>query len=159
MGSIVLNDGTELVLSEQTEALWERRELELNAWAKRVKTKKKDRVTMTLESFSVDAELYPALSLLRRLHISTEFSCAGVSMLDDPLNHSLYAYITLHASGQTERFVRFATDFMKHRLLVTFEPARQRYDLSSFFIGHNRSYCLLMQRCAEAYEQGCSGKS
>lgn len=153
MGSIALNGNTEFVLSNQAEALWERRERELNAWAKRDKRKKRAKLTMTLESFTVDAELYPALSRLRRMQIPTEFSCAGVSLLDDPLDHSLYAYITLHKSEQTEGFVRFATGFMKHRLLVTFEPARERYDLSSFFIGHNRSFCMLMQRCAEAYEQ------
>lgn len=149
--SITLNDDKERVLSTQTEELWLRRDKELAAWAKLDKRRRKTKLTMTLESFTVDAELYPALSQLRRLQIQTEFSCAGVSLLDDPEDHSLYAYITLHASDSAERFVSFAMAFMKRRMLVTYEPARQRYDLSSFFIGHNRSFCLLMQRCVEAY--------
>lgn len=150
--SITLNDDKEHVLSAQSEQHWLRRENELTAWAKMDKRTRKAKLTMTLESFTVDAELYPALSLLRRLQIPTEFSCAGVSLLDDPEDHSLYAYITLHASDSATRFVSFAMAFMKHRLLVTYEPARNRYDLSSFFIGHNRSFCLLMQRCVETYE-------
>ncbi|WP_327205146.1 hypothetical protein [Paenibacillus sp. Soil522] len=154
-----MNDGKELVLSSQTKALWERRERELYAWAKRDKRKKKDKHTVMLESFMVDAELYPVLSQLRRMQMTTEFSCAGVSLQDDPLDHSLYAYITLHTSEQTEAFVRFAAGYMKHRLLVSYEPARKRYDLSSFFIGHNRSFCLLMQRCTELYEQALTAKS
>jgi hypothetical protein len=153
MESTAVNDNQELVLSRQTDSLWERRTLELNDWAERDKQKKRDKVTMMLESNAVDAELYPALAKLNHLDIPTEFSCAGVSMQDDPLDHSLYAYITFHASEQSELFVRFAIKFMRHRLLVTFEPARGRYDLSSFFIGHNRSFCFLMQRCAEAFEE------
>ncbi|OMF38724.1 hypothetical protein BK133_00505 [Paenibacillus sp. FSL H8-0548] len=153
MDNIALDDNMERVISQHSEAQWERRDAELAAWAEREKLKKKDKLTVMLESVAVDAELHPALALLRRMQIPTEFSCAGVSVQDDPLEHSLYAYITFHASEQTEEFVRFAALFMKHRLLVTFEPSRARYDLSSFFIGHNRSFCLLMQRCAEAYQQ------
>jgi hypothetical protein len=61
--------------------------------------------------------------------------------------------MTLMASDKTERFVQFAMRQMRHRLLVTFEPSRNRYDLSSFFIGHNRSFRFLLQRCAEAFLQ------
>lgn len=150
--SITLNDDKEHVLSAHSEQHWLRRDKELTAWTKIDKRRRKAKLTMTLESFTVDAELYPALSLLRRLQIQTEFSCAGVSLLDDPDDHSLYAYITLHASESAESFVNFAMAFMKNRLLVTYEPARNRYDLSSFFIGQNRSFCFLLQRCVEAYE-------
>lgn len=153
MPSRSLNEEAEQILSRQTDAQWDRRELELNAWVTRSKQKRKDKLTRMLEAFEVDAELFPALFLLRQLRIPTEFSCAGVSLLDDPFEHSLYAYITIQASDRTEAFVRFASAFMKQRLLVTYEPAFSRYDLSSFFIGHNRSFCLLMQRCAEAYER------
>ncbi|CAM4012908.1 hypothetical protein L1N85_09060 [Paenibacillus alkaliterrae] len=153
MAGIALNDDSEIVLSSQTIHLWERRRIELAAWVDRDKLKIKDKLTVELEGFTVDAELCTALSIIRNLKIHTEFSCAGVSLVDDPFDHSLYAYITLSASERTERFVAFVQRLMKHRLLVTFEPGRKRYDLSSFFIGHNRSFCLLIQRCAEAYAQ------
>ncbi|WP_053374481.1 hypothetical protein [Paenibacillus sp. FJAT-27812] len=153
MQSFTANEDQELVLSRQADSLWKRRTLELNDWVERDKRKKRDKATLMLGSNAVDAELYPALAKLSLLDIPTEFSCAGVSMLDDPLEHSLYAYITFQASEQLEPFVRFAIKFMRHRLLVIFEPARGRYDLSSFFIGHNRSFCFLMQRCAEAFEE------
>lgn len=156
MGNSIMNDNKELMISKHSDAMWMRRDRELVAWAERVKLKKKDKLSVLLDSFAVDAELYPALSLLRRMNIPTEFSCAGVSVLDDPFEHSLYAYITFHSCRQTEDFVRFAMDLFKHRLLVTYEPARNRYDVSSFFIGHNRSFCLLMQRCAETYEQAAA---
>ncbi|CAM4468085.1 hypothetical protein FHS16_004444 [Paenibacillus endophyticus] len=153
MGNITLEEDMEQVISLQSEALWKRRATELEAWADREKVKKKEKLSMVLDSFAVDAELYPALLVLRRLQIPTEFSCAGVSILDDPLDHSVYAYVTFHASEQTESFVEFAANYMKHRVLVTYEPARKRYDMSSFFIGHNRSFCLLMYRCAEAFAE------
>ncbi|MGO4543538.1 hypothetical protein AB4Z29_01885 [Paenibacillus sp. 2TAB23] len=153
MGYITLEEDDEQVISSQSEALWERRALELEAWADRDKVKKKDKLAMMLDSFSVDAELYPALVVLRRIQIPTEYCCAGVSVLDDPFDHSVYAYMTFHASKQTESFVEFAANYMKHRVLVTYEPACKRYDLSSFFIGHNRSFCLLMHRCAEAFAE------
>ncbi|WP_246096267.1 hypothetical protein [Paenibacillus sinopodophylli] len=153
MGKLALENSIEQVVSLQKEALWGRRSLELEKWAEREKVKKRDKLTMVLESFAVDAQLYPALALMRRLQIPTQFSCAGVSLKDDPLDHSLYAYVTILESEQTEQFVRFASQYMKHRVLITYEPERSRYDLSSFFIGHNRSFCLLLHRCTKAYEE------
>ncbi|WP_442437009.1 hypothetical protein [Paenibacillus peoriae] len=42
--------------------------------------------------------------------------------------------------------------YMRHRLLVVYELERNRYDLSSFFLGHNRSFCQLMEYCASTFE-------
>lgn len=142
---------TETVVSTHSECRWQRRKRELLHWCRRPKPSKRAKQTVVLGNVRIDAELLGALTLLKRLRIETEFSCAGVSLLDEPEDHSLYAYMTLPASERTERFVRFAMGRMKHRLLVTFEPSRNRYDLSSFFIGHNRSFCLLMERCARAF--------
>ncbi|SFE60596.1 hypothetical protein SAMN04487969_104130 [Paenibacillus algorifonticola] len=140
----------EKVISMHTAQRWQRRERELQSWLAREKITKHPKQTLLLGHVSIDAELLPALTLLKEQGIPTEFSCAGVSVLDEPEDHSLYAYITFPACEQTERFIQLAIQRMKHRLLVTFEPARNRYDLSSFYIGHNRSFCLLMLRCAQA---------
>ncbi|WP_346779405.1 hypothetical protein [Paenibacillus brevis] len=114
--------------------------------------------TLWLGNIEVDAEIFAALACLKRMHIQTEFSCAGVSPLDEAEDHSLYAYITMFRSEKADRFVQFAMHQMRHRLLVTFEPSRNRYDLSSFFIGHNRSFCLLMQRCSELFGRAELGR-
>ncbi|SDM85085.1 hypothetical protein SAMN04487897_101251 [Paenibacillus sp. yr247] len=152
MASTIVNEGGEITLSQHTEAQWKRREEELIAWTARVKQRKHPKQTKLLGHFHVDAELFDALSLLLAKQVLTEYSCAGVSPLDEPEDHSLYAYITLIASARTERFVQLAMKRMNHRLLVTFEPGRNRYDLSSFYIGHNRSFCQLIQQCAELFE-------
>jgi hypothetical protein len=151
MTTVNTDNQEELVCTQQTREQWKRRERELIAWVDRDKQVRIPKQTLPLGQLDiiVDAELHGALTLLKQLHIPTEFSCAGVSILDDPENHSLYAYITLLASEQTDRFIQLAVQQMKHRLLVTFEPARCRYDLSSFYIGHNRSFCLLMEHCAQ----------
>nr|WP_256257670.1 MULTISPECIES: hypothetical protein [unclassified Paenibacillus] len=128
-----------------------RREQELETWVRAPKPRRRAKQTALLGNIQVDAELLGALTLLKRKGLHTEFSCAGVSLLDEPEDHSLYAYMTLAASASADRFVRLAMRRMKHRLLVTFEPARGRYDLSSFYIGHNRSFCRLLERCAEVF--------
>lgn len=150
MTTVNTGNQEELVCTQQTREQWKRRERELIAWVDRDKQVRLPKQTLPLGQLDiiVDAELHGALTLLKQLHIPTEFSCAGVSILDDPENHSLYAYITLLASEQTDRFIQLAVQQMKHRLLVTYEPARCRYDLSSFYIGHNRSFCMLMEHCA-----------
>ncbi|WP_240417054.1 hypothetical protein [Paenibacillus periandrae] len=150
MTTVNTDNQEELVCSQQTREQWKRRERELSAWVDRDKQIRIPKQTVPLGHMDiiVDAELHGALTLLKQLQIPTEFSCAGVSILDDPENHSLYAYITLLASEQTDRFIQLALQQMKHRLLVTYEPARCRYDLSSFYIGHNRSFCMLMEYCA-----------
>lgn len=130
---------------------WKRRDLELINWLRCVKRRKRVKQTVLLGNIEVDAEMFPALVCFKRMQIQTEFSCAGVSTLDEPEDHSLYAYITMLASEKTDRFIQFAMGRMRHRLLVTFEPSRNRYDLSSFFIGHNRSFCLILQHCAETF--------
>lgn len=142
------DEETEQVISRHSEHRWRSRESELARWAAIPKPKKRTKQVVWLGHAEIDAELLPALSLLKRMGIQTEFSCAGVSLLDEPEEHSLYAYITFPASARTEHFIRLAMERMKHRLLVTFEPGRNRYDLSSFYIVHNRSFCLLMESCA-----------
>jgi hypothetical protein len=145
------NEESETVISVHGNQHWIRREQELARWVHRFKLRKREKQTVLLGNILVDAELLDALTLLRQIRIETEFSCAGVSVLDDPEDHSLYAYITFPASDRTEQFIEYAMKRMKHRLMVTFEQHRNRYDLSSFFIGHNRSFCLLMERCARAF--------
>lgn len=142
----------DIILSHHTEAQWHRREQELLQWAARDKKLKHPKKTVMLGHIPVDAELFPALLLLQQKHLVTEFSCAGVSPLDEPVDHSLYAYITIIASEQAEQFVQLSMKRMRHRLFVSFEPAKNRYDLSSFYIGHNRSFCQLIRRCAEEFD-------
>lgn len=141
----------EKVLSIHSEERWKRRSLELSSWLQRTKQRKRTKQVVCLGDTEVDVEMFGVLVCLKRLHIQTEYSCAGVSLLDEPENHSLYAYITMFASEKTDQFVQYAMKQMKHRLLVTFEPSRNRYDLSSFYIGHNRSFCLQLRRCAETF--------
>ena len=141
---------SEIIISKHGERRWRRREEELSRWIGVPKPRIRAKQTVCFGGNDIDAELLPALTLLKRLGIATEFSCAGVSLLDEPEDHSLYAYITFPASARTENFAKLAMKKMRHRLLVTYEPDRNRYDLSSFYIGHNRSFCLLMERCARA---------
>jgi hypothetical protein len=140
----------ETTLSAHDDKRWRDRQYELARWIERPKLTMREKKCCRLGDVEIDAELYPVLSLLKQIGIETEFSCAGVSPLDEPEDHSLYAYITFPYSALTERFVNMAMRRMKHRLLVTYEPGRQRYDLSSFYIGHNRSFCLLMESCARS---------
>ncbi|MEK0314823.1 hypothetical protein [Cohnella sp. 56] len=147
-------DAREEIVSEHTERQWQKRRLELAEWTERPKVRQRAKQTAWLGQAEVDAELLGALTQLKRIGIETEHSCAGVSVLDEPEDHSLYAYITLHASPLADRFVQAAMAYMKRRLLVTFEPARSRYDCSSFLIGHNRSFCLLMEKCAREFAAG-----
>ncbi|RXZ80810.1 hypothetical protein EBB07_17315 [Paenibacillaceae bacterium] len=145
----------EIVLSSHTAAQWKRRKLELAQWVVRPKPAAALKGTAVFSGTEVDEQLYPALVQLERCKLDTEFSCAGVSMLDNALDHSLYAYITFIASESAERFVQLAMEYMKHRLLVSYEPSKGRYDLSSFYIGHNRSFCMLMTKCARQYDERC----
>lgn len=147
-------DAGERVLSRHTDRQWRRRRVELAEWTERPKVRRRAKRTAWLGPTEIDAELLGALTHLKRAGIATEFSCAGVSVLDEPEDHSLYAYITLIASPLAERFIQAAMAYMGHRLLVTFEPARGRYDCSSFLIGHNRSFCLLMEKCARSFSTG-----
>ncbi|WP_281888833.1 hypothetical protein [Paenibacillus sp. YYML68] len=146
-------DDVETVISVHPTRHWLRRESELNDWIQRPKVRRRAKQLALLGCVHVDSEWLVTLELLKQAGIQTEFSCAGVSPMDEPEDHSLYAYITLIASDSTDRFVRLARGQLRHRLLVTFEPSRNRYDLSSFYIGHNRSFCLLMQRCVEDFMQ------
>lgn len=148
-----IDNDAEKVISVHSAESWKRREAELESWLKRTKLRRRAKQTAHLGNVEVDAELLGALTLLKRMNVQTEFSCAGVSVLDEPEDHSLYAYMTLFASEQADRFVCLAMRQMRHRLLVTFEASRGRYDLSSFYIGHNRSFCLLLQRAAERFYQ------
>jgi hypothetical protein len=154
MGLMSLNtpEESEVILSHHTDAQWHRREQELVQWTAREKQRKHAKKTTLLGHIHVDTELFPALVLLQQKHIATEFSCAGVSPLDEPEDHSLYAYLTIIASERAEQFVQLTMKRMRHRVLISFEPARTRYDLSSFYIGHNRSFCQMIQQCAESFE-------
>jgi hypothetical protein len=149
--TVSVDNDEEIVLSGQTNEQWRRRQREVAAWVSRDKRSRSPKQTIQLGHVDVDIQLHKALTYLQQAQVPTEFSCAGVSILDEPEDHSLYAYITFLASEKTNRLIKLAMKQMKHRLLVTFEPARSRYDLSSFYIGHNRSFCILMQECAEKF--------
>lgn len=143
------DSGGEMLLSAHTPEQWRRRRQELNEWINRPKVRKQPKRTRLFGNAPVDEQLYPILMSLQQAGLETEFSCAGVSPLDEPVDHSLYAYLTFFAKGPAERFADILIENMKHRALITYEPARHRYDVSSFFIGHNRSFCLLLQRSAD----------
>lgn len=147
------DEAEEIIVSTHTQKQWQRRMLEREQWVSQPKRMKRLKKVKWFETDHVDEELYPALVQLNRLSIRTEFSCAGVSVLDDPENHSLYAYMTIEESLEASRFIDFLMKRMKHRLLVTYEPKRQRYDLSSFFIQHNRSFCTLITRYSYQWSQ------
>ncbi|OOC62584.1 hypothetical protein [Paenibacillus ihbetae] len=147
----IVDQEAERVISTQSRDQWHRREMELGKWAMLTKQRRRDKQTVWLGNMELDAELLPAFMYLKRAGIQTEFSCAGVSPLDEPEDHSLYAYITIISSEQAKSFIEFAMERMKHRLLVTYEPSRNRYDLSSFFIGHNRRFCTLMNHYAKEF--------
>lgn len=142
------NNTEEKIISTHSEQQWRRREIELSEWVQRHKQKRRSKQTACLGNIEIDIEMLSTLTLLKRKNIETEFSCAGVSVLDEPEDHSLYGYLTLLSSSETEEFVKIAIQYMRHRLLVTYEPSRNRYDLSSFYIGHNRSFCLLLENSA-----------
>jgi hypothetical protein len=133
---------TEVILSQYKEKHWYRRDAERITWVQTPKIRKKSKALKCLNEDYVDQELYPALQLLNQMGIITEYSCAGVSILDEPEDHSLYAYVTLPETHASTLFVQYMMKRMRHRLIVTYEPARQRFDLSSFFIKHNRSFCM-----------------
>jgi hypothetical protein len=128
-----------------------RRKEELKNWAASTKCLRKKKRLVRLHNDFVDREIYPVLLLLGQAGIKTEYSCAGVSVLDDPKNHSLYAYITLLATDQATAYIQFLIGRMRHRLLVTFEVDRRRYDLSSYYIQHNRSFCSLLYRYTQEW--------
>ncbi|MGC5772355.1 hypothetical protein [Paenibacillus pabuli] len=143
-----LNEEQEVLLSQQPARLWRRRKLELMHWTEREKQTVAAKRTKIWNGVEVDAELVDALTLLHRAGVRTEFSCAGVSPLDEPIDHSLYAYVTLIQNEAADQFVTYALSQMRNRLLATLETGTGRYDLSSFFIGHNRSFCWWIQYCA-----------
>lgn len=134
----------EVILSHHKEECWRRRELERIAWIQAPKIRKKSKAVRWLNQDYVDEELHPTLLLLNEIGIATEYSCAGVSALDEPEDHSLYAYVTLPETPSSTLFVQNLMEKMGHRVLVSYEPDRRRYDLSSFFIQHNRSFCMLL---------------
>lgn len=142
------DNSSEVLLSTHSEVHWKRRKIELETWTSTPKIRKHEKRTVLFNNVPVDAEIHPALSKLKSIGIQTEYSCAGVSPLDEPLDHSLYAYITFLDGGISETFAEIIVKVMKHRALLTYEPARGRYDVSSFFIGHNRSFCILIDYCA-----------
>ncbi|MPY16043.1 hypothetical protein [Paenibacillus glucanolyticus] len=146
--------GGELLLSTHTDEQWRRRRRELSDWINRPKVRKLPKRTRLFGKTPVDEQLHPILIRLQRAGLVTEFSCAGVSPLDEPVDHSLYAYLTYFSDrGPAESFTNLLMRNMKHRALITYEPSRSRYDVSSFFIGHNRSFCILLLHSAEQFIQ------
>lgn len=143
-----LDTSGEVLLSSHSEEYWKRRKRELKEWDRAPKIRKHEKRTSLFNGIEVDEEIYSALCKLNQLGVRTEFSCAGVSPLDEPIDHSLYAYVTFLDGEAAERFVEIILNVMKHRALLTYESSRKRYDVSSFFIGHNRSFCFLLDRCA-----------
>ncbi|MDP1510760.1 hypothetical protein Q8I65_11160 [Paenibacillus ottowii] len=100
----------------------------------------------------IDAELHGTLCLLNRKHVVAEFSQAEVSIRDELEDHSLYAYITMKADERYGAFVQWA---MRYNGIVCLSFTRlehNRWDLSSFFLRHNRSFCQLMEHCASTFE-------
>ena len=140
--------GEELTLSRHTSNRRLRRERELADWIELPKRRRHPKRLALFEGAHVDAEMLPALRQMRLLGVETEFSCAGVSLRDEPEEHSLYAYVTVHDSKTAQRFIQWILRRMKHRIIVTYEPARKRYDISSFRIAHNRSFCFLLAQLA-----------
>jgi hypothetical protein len=138
----------EHVISVHSKERWQRRRREIEEWGQLHRQIRREKETAPFLDCQVDAELLPALLLLNDMEIGTQYSCAGVSVLDDPMNHSLYAYVTVMESQQSITFLQFLQERMRHRLLVIYEPGRKRYDISSFYIQHNRSFCLLLYRYA-----------
>lgn len=147
----IVDQEVERVISTHSKDQWNRRKMELGKWAKLSKQRRRDKQTVWLGNTELDAELLPAYMYFKQAGIQTEFSCAGVSPLDEPEDHSLYAYVTFISSVQAKSFIEFAMERMNHRLLVTYEPSRNRYDLSSFFIGNNRRFCTLMNHYAKEF--------
>ncbi|MEW9673252.1 hypothetical protein [Ammoniphilus sp. 3BR4] len=143
----------EVILTHHTEERWRRRDLERIAWIQSPKMRKKSKAVRWLNQDYVDEELHPALLLLNEIGIPTQYSCAGVSALDEPEDHSLYAYVTLQETPSSTLFVHYLMEKMGHRVLIGYEPARKRYDLSSFFIQHNRSFCILFYHFALKWQQ------
>ncbi|MBO2944608.1 hypothetical protein JJQ72_11570 [Paenibacillus sp. F411] len=141
----------EVLLSRHPSRFWQWRERELAAWASLSKPKKGKKRLALFGGVHVDAEMLPVLEQFRAIHVQTEFSCAGVSLADEPEEHSLYAYITVRDSEPARRLVAYLMNSMRHRLLVTYEPERGRYDLSSWMIGHNRSFCYLLEQYTKRF--------
>ncbi|WP_240688916.1 hypothetical protein [Ammoniphilus sp. YIM 78166] len=138
----------EIQLSHHSIEQWQRRKRELEWWVNHPKPEKRPKSLKWLKQDYVDEELYPVLQLLNQAGIPTEYSCAGVSLLDDPHDHSLYAYLTFYKKDLSSALMEYLLNRMKHRVIVVYEPARNRYDVSSFYIQHNRSFCLLLYHCA-----------
>ncbi|WP_454190787.1 hypothetical protein [Paenibacillus sp. Marseille-Q7038] len=141
----------EQLWSNQSAERWKRRKGELTAWIERPKFQNEQKKLMLFDDIEVDASIYPALMALKKLDFKTEYSCAGVSILDEPEDHSLYAYVTLIEGPNTDQFVKYAMQRMGYRLLVTYEGFKHRYDLSSFYISQNRSFCYGLELCAKEF--------
>ncbi|CAM3593610.1 hypothetical protein [Marinicrinis lubricantis] len=159
MASNLNQQHREAVLSMHSKERWDRRKRELDEWIAVKKERKMPKKTRLFEGVPVDEQLYLALVCLQQAGIRTEYSCAGVSPLDEPEEHSLYAYVTFYAEGPAKRFTEIVLEYMKHRAVVTYEPEKNRYDVSSFFIGHNRSFCLLLEAAARRLmEEVCAAQ-
>jgi hypothetical protein len=143
----------EVTLTPFNQELWWRREKERRRWLELPKNRKGPKRVKRLGYVDVDFELYPSLYLLNEFGIDTEYSCAGVSVLDEPEDHSLYAYVTLPKTELSSGFIQYLIQRMGRRIMVTEEPERQRYDISSFFIQHNRSFCLFLYYCSLEFVQ------
>ncbi|MCI3918868.1 hypothetical protein MO973_01305 [Paenibacillus sp. TRM 82003] len=154
MTSLHSSSSEEIQISRHAPRRSCRREKELAEWILHAKPKKGPKRLALFGCVQVDAEMIPALKRFRSINVQTEFSCAGVSLADEPEEHSFYAYVTVIDSEVARRFVNFLMTRMRHRLMVTYEPDRGRYDLSSFFLAHNRSFCFLLAQYARHFSLG-----
>lgn len=143
----------EKIISFHSKERWMRKRKEIEAWDRQNKVVRKPKATVPFLHDEVDEELFPALFLLNDAGVHTQYSCAGVSLLDDPIHHSLYAYVTILDSKKGRNLIAELKRRMRHRLLVTYEPKRKRYDLSSFYIKHNRSFCFLLYQYAMCWKK------
>ena len=136
---------------------WYKRAEELKVWLNTAKVKVREKALASFKGIEVDEEHLTTLQLLNEMGIQTEYSCAGVSLRDEPVDHSLYAYLTLIDSTEAARFVQFIREKMRHRIVITYEPKKLRFDLSSFYIKHNRSFCFLLQAYTLEYQETLYG--
>ncbi|WP_244163207.1 hypothetical protein [Paenibacillus pectinilyticus] len=101
-------DPREVTLSQHFKAQWHRRGEELLHWIAREKISIGNKRIAVFDNTVVDEQLLQALILLKQKGIVTEFSCAGVSLLDEVEDHSLYAYITLIGNENSHAFIQAA---------------------------------------------------
>lgn len=133
-----------VIYSQHGQNHWHIRRMELMDWIEQRKPRIEAKLITEFQGVQVDTPLHEALVIINEFGIKTQHSCAGVSRLDHSIDHSYYAYVTMEVSALSTLFVQFIVNKLKQRVLVIHETGRNRYDLSSFYIQHNRSFCYLL---------------